>query len=80
MSDNPKMGRPSQRIKAKTSFDGYCPNCRENIGWAPLAELFNGRVLDSDRSQRARIVCTNTKCDSVLQVEMLIDFQLTAVE
>lgn len=74
------MPHPPKPARPKTSFDGYCPCCRELIGWETLAKLFDGKILDADRELRTRIVCTNPKCDEVLQVFMLVDFQLTEVE
>jgi hypothetical protein len=71
------MGRLKKIVRSKTSFDGYCPACRENIGWKPLAILFNDKVFDAERTFRSRFVCP--QCDCVLQVEMQVDFQLTEV-
>lgn len=71
------MPHPTKPAKPKTSFDNYCPSCRENIGWPKLAPLFDGTVMDADRTPQRRIVCEH--CDSVLQVTMIVDFQLTEI-
>lgn len=72
-----KSMRSQLKAKAKTCFDGYCPNCRENIGWEELAKQFEGLYFDPDRTPTARIVCEH--CDSVLQITFLVDFQLTEI-
>lgn len=79
MPDNPKTTMRSKlAVKPKTSFDGYCPCCRENIGWDVLAPLFEGQVFDPDRTYTKRHICSH--CDSVVLVNLLVDFQLTEVE
>lgn len=65
------------KTRPPTSFDGYCPSCRENIGWDTLAKLFTGKTFDPDKTFRTRFVCP--KCDSVLEVELLLDFSLKEI-
>lgn len=61
----------------RRDYANNCPECQYAFGWDMLASEFEGVKIDPDRTLKKRIVCP--ECDSVVLVEVLIDFATSVV-